>query len=170
MANFDPDPASKKIYVQQSAEYYESAMTLSPVNSVIRAEAANLAEVEQQNCEAAHALYETAIERDPYYEQLYILYAASIANCTLRKSDGDVSGFEPVDELLALGVEQGSRVGVSYYQDAANILYQIGNQYQLGGEAKKARASAEDALVYVQKAENDQLQQAIQTFLDGLGE
>lgn len=80
------DPADKETRLADAETYYQDAMALSPQNSLIRNEYARLLLGLKQDCEGAIAVYDEAIEVDPYFDEIYFGRADTQISCAQELS------------------------------------------------------------------------------------
>ncbi|MEZ4519000.1 MAG: hypothetical protein R3C44_19985 [Chloroflexota bacterium] len=73
--------AERQERVAQAEQYYQTALELSPQNSVIRNEYAQLALELKQNCSQALALYDESAEIDPFYTLTFLSRADAYVVC-----------------------------------------------------------------------------------------
>ena len=78
-ATTDPDEQNERL--QLAGNYYESALTLSPQNSVVRNELARLLLEVVGDCDRALAMYDESVRIDPFYGQTHLARADAYIAC-----------------------------------------------------------------------------------------
>ncbi len=116
--------------------YYQDAMALSPQNSLIRNEYARLLYSLDQDCEAALAVYDEALEIDPYFDEIYFSRADTRIACADQSED--VSREEIVEQAIA-DLESGLAVG----KGNPRARLRVGQLYQDIGQYEEAVAAYE---------------------------
>ncbi|MCA9968945.1 MAG: peptidylprolyl isomerase, partial [Anaerolineales bacterium] len=76
------DAAERQERLALAEQYYQSALALSPQNSIIRGELAGLTYDLKDDCAGALAIYDDSIEIDPYYETAYFARADTYIACS----------------------------------------------------------------------------------------
>jgi cyclophilin family peptidyl-prolyl cis-trans isomerase/predicted Zn-dependent protease len=61
--------------------YYHEALSLSPQNSVIRNELANLLLQVKQDCPGSLAVFQESLDIDPYYDATYVQFSNALNQC-----------------------------------------------------------------------------------------
>jgi tetratricopeptide (TPR) repeat protein len=141
------DPARRDELIAQAKDYYQEALSLSPQNSVIRNEYANLLVSLDNDCEAGIDMYEESLAIDPYYYETYFNLAGVYERCAVEV-DGEEQAayYRRAASLLEQGLEQGSRRERNRYLDnEGTLLVQAGQLYQQGAAYEEAIASLTEA-------------------------
>jgi len=100
----------RQVRVSDAVGYYESALSLSPKNSVIRNEYARLAYLLEQDCEKALALYDQSVEVDPYFTVTYFDRAEVYKACAAQQPELErASYYEKAAESIKAGLERSPR-------------------------------------------------------------
>jgi tetratricopeptide (TPR) repeat protein len=116
--------------ISTAENFYESALTLSPNNSVIANEFARLAYVLEQDCSRSLEIYQRSQDNDPYFENTY---------------------FEQAEVLLACSGQVSEDEQVTYLEEAAASLE--GGLARSSGQARQWLQLAE---IYVRLGETDE--------------
>ena len=133
------DPQQRETLVTQARNYYQVALSLSPQNSIIRNEYANLLATLDGDCDAGIATFEHSLEIDPFYANTYYGLAGVYELCAeaLPAEQQEVY-YERAAELLQQGLERND-------DNAGTILVQAGQLYQRAGEYNSALAALQQA-------------------------
>ena len=133
--------------IAQANDYYQDALSLSPQNSVIRNEYANLLISLDSDCEAGIETYERSLEIDPYYYETYFNLAGVYERCATQvEGEEQEAYYTRAASLLEEGLEQGSRRERNrYLQNEGTLLVQAGQLYQQGTAYQEAIAVLEEA-------------------------
>ncbi len=117
--------------VQTAEAYYESAMELSPRNSTIRNEYANLLLSMAGDCEAALDAYETSLEIDPNYNITYLGLAGAYQSCA-QQVEGDKRNdyYRRAADLVLAGLEVDNTQNEAAYRLQAAQLYRQAGEYE----------------------------------------
>ncbi|MCB0006755.1 MAG: hypothetical protein KDE04_09880, partial [Anaerolineales bacterium] len=86
-AQTSPGSADFELHVDTAERYYQSALDLSPNNSVIWNEYAQLYLGLRGDCAGALAIFAQSLEVDPFYEDTYIRTADTYATCADELDD-----------------------------------------------------------------------------------
>jgi tetratricopeptide (TPR) repeat protein len=133
------DPQQRETMVAQAKDFYQDALSLSPQNSVIRNEYANLLATLDGDCDAAIATFERSLEIDPFYANTYYSLAGVYELCAEGLGEEQQEAYyEEAAELLQQGLERND-------DNAGSILVQAGQLYQRAGEYDSAVAVLQQA-------------------------
>ncbi|VAW37072.1 Peptidyl-prolyl cis-trans isomerase, partial [hydrothermal vent metagenome] len=121
-------------------QHYQSALLLSPQNSVIRNEYARLVLVEAEDCAEGLAIYEASATIDPFYSDTFFAWADAAASCATN-AEGD-----EVDAFYAQAAEVLTQ-GLALQPDNARAWVRAGQMYRQIGEADQAIAAYDQALL-----------------------
>ncbi len=90
-----------------ATDFYESALTLSPNNSVIINEYARLAFILEGDCEKALDLYDHSLDIDPFYASTYFDRADIYQACGDQLTEeGKLTYYEDAAESMKFGLEK----------------------------------------------------------------
>ncbi|MDX1688200.1 MAG: O-antigen ligase family protein [Candidatus Promineifilaceae bacterium] len=143
------EPARREELLAQAKDYYQDALSLSPQNSVIRNEYANMLFSLEEDCDAALATYERSLEIDPFFADTYFNLAGVYQNCAAQADQETQQDYYlQAAQLLEQGLERQPR-----NPNASALLVQAGQLYQQAGEYDAAIAALEEA----QQAGNEQV-------------
>lgn len=135
------EPQRREELLAQAKEYYQDALSLSPQNSVIRNEYANLLFSLEEDCDAALATYERSLEIDPFFAQTYFNLASVYQNCAGQDAEERAGEYYlRAARLLEEGVERQRR-----NPNTGALLVQAGQLYQQAGDYDAAIAALEEA-------------------------
>jgi len=132
------DPTERTERLNLAARYYETALVLSPQNSVIRNEYARLMLDAAGDCDAALTIYDESATIDPYYAQTHLARANALVVCGDR-SEGARDEYyrRAIDSVeTALAIAPGN---VRAWIQLAQLKWQL-------GEFEEAFAAAESAM------------------------
>jgi tetratricopeptide (TPR) repeat protein len=101
------DPVEKLERLALAEQYYQTALLLSPQNSLVRNEYARLILEVRQDCSRALAIYDESAQIDPYYDQTHLARADAYIICA--------SGLTGQEQELA------HRTAVAALQEALKI-------------------------------------------------
>ncbi|MCP4418503.1 MAG: tetratricopeptide repeat protein [Chloroflexi bacterium] len=121
-------------------QHYESALSLSPQNSVIRNEHARLVLVEGQDCTQAMTIYEQSAIIDPFYSDTLFVWADAAANCAAGTEGDEAQSF------YTQAVEALTR-GLTLQPDNARAWVRAGQLYQQIGQLDEAIAAYDQSLL-----------------------
>lgn len=132
------DSAERAERLNLAIRYYETALILSPHNSIIRNEYAQLMLDVAKDCDAALALYDESATIDPYYAQTHLSRANALITCADRsEADRDEYYRRAIASLnMALDITPGN---VRAWMQLAQIHWQL-------DEFEEAFAAAETAM------------------------
>ena len=135
------EPERREELLEQAKDYYQDALSLSPQNSVIRNEYANLLFSLEEDCEAALATYERSLGIDPFFAQTYFNLAGVYQNCATQVAQGSAQDYyRRAAQLLEEGLDRRRR-----NPDDGALLVQAGQLYQQAGDYEAAIAALEEA-------------------------
>jgi len=137
------EPARQEELLARAKDYYQDALSLSPQNSVIRNEYANLLFSLEEDCDAALATYERSLDIDPFFADTYFNLAGVYQNCAGQAQAGQETEqdyYLRAAQLLEQGLERQRR-----NPNAGALLLQVGQLYQQAGEYDAAIAALEEA-------------------------
>jgi len=135
------ESARREELLAQAKDYYQDALSLSPQNSVIRNEYANLLFSLEEDCDAALATYERSLEIDPFFADTYFNLAGVHQNCAAQAGqETEQDHYLRAARLLEEGLERRRRT-----PNAGALLLQAGQLYQQAGEYDAAIATLEEA-------------------------
>ena len=133
------DETEKNERLALAEHYYQLALTLSPQNSVIRNELARLLLEVGGDCDRALALYDEAVEIDPYYAQNHLARADAYILCSSGRPDAE---SDAMVRTAAAALEQGLAVSpgnVRAWVQLAEIYRQLGEYQQAQTAIENAR-------------------------------
>ncbi|MDX1664259.1 MAG: hypothetical protein R3272_10710, partial [Candidatus Promineifilaceae bacterium] len=140
----------RKSLLAEAERYYQDALALSPQNSVIRNEYANLLATLDGDCEASIDVYEQSLEIDPFFPDTYFNLANIYNICAAQLVDADVAGaadgveaadyYRRAAKLLEEGLARERRP-----TNTETVLVQAGELYQQAGEYEAAIAALQEA-------------------------
>jgi len=120
-----------------AGQYYDSALNLSPHNSVIANEYARMAYVLQGNCKKSVELYNYSVEVDPFYSNSYFDRADILIAC----ADQEPEKRQDYLSLAAVSLEQ----GLEQRGSNASRLGRLAEVYALLGDVEKALETYQEA-------------------------
>ncbi|MFZ0549086.1 MAG: hypothetical protein WAM60_26805, partial [Candidatus Promineifilaceae bacterium] len=118
--------------------YYESALDLSPHNSVIANEYARLTYVLQSDCEKSVGLYNYSLEVDPFYTNSYFDRADILIACADQEPDRS-------EEFLNLASES-MQQGLQFGESNASRLGRLAEVYAMLGKTEDALDTYQQAV------------------------
>jgi tetratricopeptide (TPR) repeat protein len=129
----------RQVRVSDAVDYYESALSLSPKNSVIRNEYARLAYLLEQDCEKALTLYDKSVDVDPYFTTTFFDRAEVYMACAEQQSETErASYYRQAAESMETGLERSAG-------DARRWM-QLAEMYVRLDETSKAIDAYQEAL------------------------
>lgn len=135
------EEARREELLAQAKDYYQDALSLSPQNSVIRNEYANLLFSLEEDCDAAIATYQRSLDIDPFFAQTYFNLAGVYQTCARQVAEETAQDYYlQAAQLLEEGLERRRR-----HPNAGSLLVQAGQLYQQAGEYDAAIAALEEA-------------------------
>ena len=139
------DTAERTERLNLAARYYETALTLSPQNSVIRNEYARLILDVMGDCDRALALYDEAATIDPFYAQTHLARADALTLCGSKSEAKRDNYFRRAAASLdmALDINPGN---VRAWIQLAEIHRQLG-QFDEAQAAMESAQAHNDPLV-----------------------
>jgi Tfp pilus assembly protein PilF len=133
------EPAEQAALIQTAKQYYETALTLSPQNSVIRNEYGNLLATLEGDCQAAIATFEESLAIDPYFDNTYLSLAGAYDLCAGQvDEDTQTTYYRRAGELAEEAVARGAT-------PAGTLLSQAADLYERAGDTTRAIAALEEA-------------------------
>ena len=131
-ATTDPDALGERL--QMAGNYYESALTLSPQNSVVRNELARLLLEVVGDCDRALAMYDESVSIDPFYGQTHLARADAYIACgdplpQAERAEHFRAAAESIETALQLGAGN-----IRAWIQLAEVRRQLG-EYEAAGEA-----------------------------------
>lgn len=139
------DEASRPQRLEQARTYYETALRLSPQNSIVRNESAFLALELEKDCAKAKGIYEQSAEIDPFFASTYFSLADTYVSCAPEDGDGRTTAYQSAADALALGLERDG--------NNPRAWAQAGQIYQEIGRPQEAVAAYEEAMNRDRKGE-----------------
>ncbi len=133
LAQLVADPAEKQERINLAEAYYQTALTLSPQNSIIRNELAAVTLDLKQDCDGALAIYEQGIAIDPYYAETYFAQANAYITCASRDAENQDLYYGQAADSLNVGLEREPRNARAWLQ-LAQIRQEL-REYELAIEA-----------------------------------
>jgi cyclophilin family peptidyl-prolyl cis-trans isomerase/tetratricopeptide (TPR) repeat protein len=132
------DAAAQEARKESALSYYQDAMALSPQNSLIRSEYARFLYGLEQDCAAALAAYDEAIEMDPYFNENFFGRADTRIACAaeLAEAERDAAYDAAIADLEA---------GLALGQTNARAMLRVGQLNQDIGRYEAAIAAYEAA-------------------------
>ena len=134
------DEAARSSRLLDAEEYYQSALTLSPQNSIIRNEYARLVLIQGQNCAESLAIYEQSATIDPFFPDTFFAWADAAIGCAPTAEETEV------DALYAEGVDALTQ-GLALEPNNARAWVRAGQLYQQIEQYQSAIDAYEQALV-----------------------
>lgn len=134
------DATEKEERLALAERYYEDALALSPQNSIIRNEYARLVLELRGDCDRALAIYDEAVDIDPYYAQTQLARADAYILCSSGRTDAERETlFRTAAEALedALARAPGN---IRAWVQLAEINRQLGAFEQAYAAVESARA------------------------------
>jgi hypothetical protein len=133
------EPAEQEALVETAIGYYQSALALSPQNSVIRNEYGNLLATLAGNCDASIATFEESLAIDPYFDNTYLSLAGALDLCAAQADEATkTTYYRRAGELVEQAVARGAANG-------GLLLTQASELYGRAGEPEAAIAALEAA-------------------------
>ncbi|HUM70067.1 MAG TPA: peptidylprolyl isomerase, partial [Chloroflexota bacterium] len=146
------DEVDRQDRIDAAEAYYLDALALSPQNSVIRNEHAQLVLSIKQDCDKAIDIYQQSLEIDPYYEETYFRLADGLLSqiCVNEKDEAELDvmyadAVGTLEEGLAINPNNARawlRLGQIYQQleryDAAVTAFGNVRQYDPQGRVAPA--------------------------------
>lgn len=133
------DPARRQQLLDRAKSYYQDALQLSPQNSVIRNEYANLQLTLESDCGAAIATFNNSLDIDPYYANTYFSLAAAYETCASQQPAGQQQTYyRNAAEMMEAGLARRDA-------NAGTVLLQAGQLYRQAGDYEEAIARFEEA-------------------------
>ena len=150
------NPASQdfEFHIEQAEGYYLSALDLSPNNSVIWNEYAQLYLGLRGDCEGAIEIFEGSLTVDPYYGETYVRAADTYATCAEQLDEADLQRayYQSAIENYRLGLNP--PLSRRPNENPA-ILLQIGQLHRLLEQWDEAMAAFDEALPLANNAVPD---------------
>ncbi|MEM7113297.1 MAG: peptidylprolyl isomerase [Chloroflexota bacterium] len=141
----EQNPTTKPLRLEQAEQYYQTALVLSPQNSVVRNEYAFLALDLKEDCAQSLDIYQDSIEIDPYFATSYFSLADTYLFCAAADSEQRAAYFESAGLALQQGLERDSRNPRAWAQ--------AGQIYQEIGQPEEAVAAYEEAIARNRRSE-----------------
>ncbi|HSM56351.1 MAG TPA: hypothetical protein VK879_09380 [Candidatus Sulfomarinibacteraceae bacterium] len=124
------DPGQRAELVEEAKSLYRDALALSPQNSVIRNEYANLLATLDNDCDASIETFERSLDIDPYYANTYFALAGVYELCAERQPQEErVVYYEKAAATLETALEREVESDGAILVQAAQ-LYQQAGQYE----------------------------------------
>lgn len=125
------DPAQQADLVAQAEAYYRGALDLSPQNSTLWNEYANLQLTLGGDCEGAIRDFQHSLELDPSYAITYLSLAGAYQTCAaqLATPEEKADFFGRAADLVIASLEVDDRNRATYMQQAAE-LYRRAAQFE----------------------------------------
>ncbi len=191
------DQQERAALIGTAKDYYQAALELSPQNSTIWNEYANLQLTLEGNCEQGIETYEHSLSVDASYQVTYLGLAGAYQTCASQAPAGEEAEYlQRAAQLILDGLEVNDQNEGSYLLQAGQLLRQAGEYEQALEVFEQLRQVAdptvppwltalETATTYEQMGdlENARVfgenalalapadnQATVQQFLDGLGE
>lgn len=136
------DEASRAERLALAEAYYQDALALSPQNSVIRTEYARLAFDLQHDCEKSIAIFDEAIQIDPFYAVLYFNRADILVSCAAETVD------EAAQRAFYEKAVASLEAGFEYEKTNPRAWLQLGQLQQRLGHYEEAVAAFAEARTY----------------------
>lgn len=133
LAQLNADTAAREERMDLAESYYQTALTLSPQNSIIRNELAAVTLDLKQDCAGALAIYEEGIAIDPYYAETYFAQANAYITCASRDAENQDLYYSQAADSLNVGLEQDPRNARAWLQ-LAQIRQELA-EYELAIDA-----------------------------------
>ena len=139
-ASVSADDTNRSRHLLDAEQYYQSALTLSPQNSVIRNEYARLVLVEGQGCAEGLAIYERSATIDPFFADTFFAWADAAAGCAAEAEGAAADAFfsQAADALAQ---------GLALQPDNARAWVRAGQLYQQIGQNQAAIDAYEQSLL-----------------------
>lgn len=132
------DEARRAQLLEQAKEYYQSALALSPQNSVIRNEYGNLQATLDNDCDGAIATLEQSRQVDPFYVQTYYALASVFEFCAGQSEQPQEDYYRQGAEVLAASLAQSDA-------NAGAVYMQMAQLYRQAGDFERALAALDEA-------------------------
>lgn len=137
----DLDAARREELVEQAKDYYQDALSLSPQNSIIRNEYANLQATLDNDCDAAISTFERSLAIDPYFANTYFSLAATYEMCASQQAgENQAQYYHNAAAMLEAGLERNDRNEGSYLLQAGQLYQQSGDYAEAIRVFQEARA------------------------------
>lgn len=165
-------PNNRASRVETAADFYRSALQLSPQNSIIRNELAGLYATLGEDCERALTIYDESAAIDPFFADTYYAQADTYVRCGLAQADEQTrqdyfdAAEQSLEDALDNVLVRNQRQANALDGRVASIMLSLAAQYQGIGDVDDARDVAARALELA--AENADLAAQIQQFIAGL--
>ena len=137
LSNDEDDRESR---LTDAEAYYLDAMALSPQNSLIRNEYARLLLGLKEDCESALAVFDEAIEIDPYFDETYFSRADTRISCADPQSESEYRAA--YDQAIA-----DLEAGLAVSKGNPRAWLRVGQLYQEIGKYEEAISAYESARV-----------------------
>ncbi|MFW6042397.1 MAG: hypothetical protein ACOC9C_01815 [Chloroflexota bacterium] len=132
-------PAQREELVEEAKSQYQDALALSPQNSIIRNEYANLLATLDNDCDAAIDTFERSLDIDPYYANTYLALAGIYELCAEgQPQEEQLVYYERAAQTLESALER--EVGSD-----GSILVQAAQLYQQAGQYEEAINALQEA-------------------------
>lgn len=135
------DEATRAERLDQAEGYYQSALQLSPQNSIIRNEYGGLMLELRGDCEQALAIYDEAVAVDPYFTTLFFARADAYLTCAGRNAANADTQESYYRESIA-SLED----GLALQPGNARAWLQMGQLQQQVGDDEAAVVALQNAL------------------------
>ncbi|MCB0000081.1 MAG: tetratricopeptide repeat protein, partial [Anaerolineales bacterium] len=141
----EDNEANRPLRLERARENYETALMLSPQNSIVRNEYAFLALELDKDCDEALAIYQQSADIDPYYASTYFSLADTYVSCAPGEGEARTTAYQSAADALELGLAR----------DGSNprAWAQAGQIYQEIGRPVDAIAAYEEAINRDRKGE-----------------
>ena len=141
----DSNAATQPLRLERARDYYQTALMLSPQNSIVRNEYAFLALELDKDCDEALAIYQQSAEIDPFYASTYFSLADTYVSCAPDSGEERTTAYQSAADALELGLAR----------DGSNprAWAQAGQIYQQIGRPTDAVAAYEEAMNRDRKGE-----------------
>ncbi|MCA9943698.1 MAG: peptidylprolyl isomerase [Anaerolineales bacterium] len=146
-ATVSPDEAERGQHLVKAEQYYQSALTLSPQNSIIRNEYARLVLLQGAGCTAGLDVFAESATIDPYFADTFFAWADSAAGCA-AEAEGSEAEALYAEAVAAL------RSGLELQPDNATAWVRAGQLYQRIERYEEAIEAYEQALLADPNQEN----------------
>jgi cyclophilin family peptidyl-prolyl cis-trans isomerase/Tfp pilus assembly protein PilF len=140
-ASVSLDEAQRGQHLVDAEQYYQSALTLSPQNSVIRNEFARLVLAQGQNCRGGLDIYQQSATIDPYFSETFFAWADAAAACAGEESEGATAEAYYEEAVAAL------QQGLALEPENARAWVRAGQLYQRIERNEEAIDAYEQALL-----------------------
>ncbi len=176
LAQLISDPVERQERLDFAESYYQTALTLSPQNSIIRNELAAVTLDLKQDCDGALAIFDESIAIDPYFEDSYFAQANAYLTCAAQNGEERDLYYANAEDSLLGGLERDAQNERAWLQlaqirqelgeyEAAIVAYENALQYDTRAQLPAWNINYFIALAYQELGETEEAVTAAQTSL-----